>query len=62
MKVIEYYEDENTYYFVSELYSGGGLNLRLSQEKLLHENEAAEIMKQILSAIFYCHRNHIAHR
>lgn len=62
MKVIEFYEDENNFYLVSELYSGGELFQRVVQETSLNENEAAEIMKQIFSAVNYIHKHQIVHR
>ena len=62
MKILEFYEDDSYFYLVSELYTGGELFKRLVQETRLNENEAAEIMKQIFSAVSYCHNKKIVHR
>ena len=42
--------------------TGGELFERLSQEKTLKEDDAANVMKQLLSAIVYCHSSHVVHR
>lgn len=35
---------------------------KVSQEKTLTEEEAANIMKQLLSAVVYCHSKQVVHR
>lgn len=62
MKIIEFYEDDICFYLVSELYTGGELFRRVIQETSLNENEAAEIMRQIFSAVSYLHKNQVVHR
>ena len=62
IKIFEFYEDEAYFYIVSELCTGGELFDRIAYEARLSEPEAACIMKQIFSAVFYCHRNKIVHR
>ena len=48
---------------IQEYISGGDLFERIRNQKLgFEENTSAGIMKQILSAVFYCHRNGIVHR
>ncbi|CAD8185028.1 unnamed protein product [Paramecium octaurelia] len=62
IKIHEFYQDESFFYIVTELCTGGDLFDKLSQEGSLSEKKAAEIMKQILSAINYCHNEKIVHR
>ena len=62
MKVIEFYQDEKYFYIVSEFYNGGELFEKISSMKSFTEKQAAQTMKQILSAVNYCHQNKIVHR
>ena len=45
MKVYEYYQDENYFYIVSELCTGGELFDRIIAKKMFSENDAAIIME-----------------
>lgn len=45
-----------------ELCEGGDLFHRIKENKIFSEKKASEIMKQILSAIFYMHKKHVMHR
>ena len=62
LKVYEFYEDEKRYYLVSELCTGGELFDEITQKKFFTENDAAQIFKQVLGAIAYCHRMNVVHR
>ncbi len=64
MKVIEFFQDEQNFYIVSEYCNGGELFDKVSYMEGSDFNEkfAAETMKQILSAVNYCHQNNIVHR
>jgi len=62
MKVYEFYQDEKCLYIVSEYYTGGELFDKISSMSSFTEKWAASTMKQILSAINYCHLNKIVHR
>ena len=62
IKIFEFYEDEAFFYIVSELCTGGELFDRIAYETRLSEPDAAMIMKQVFSAVFYCHKNKIVHR
>jgi len=62
LKMYEMYEDKNKYYIISEYLEGGELFERIIQNDRFSEKDAAKIMKQILSAIAYCHKHHIVHR
>lgn len=62
MRIIEFYQDEAKMYIVTEFYEGGELLDRLAKKNQFTENQAAAIMKQIFSAVNYCHKNKIVHR
>ena len=62
IKVFEFYEDVKYFYIVTELCTGGELFDRIVDETYLSEKDAADIMRQLLSAIYYCHMQKIVHR
>ena len=55
------FEDKNKYYIVSEFLEGGELFDRIIENDHFSEQDAAKIMKQLLSAISYCHKHNIVH-
>ena len=66
IKLYEYYEDEKKIYLIMELCTGGELFDTIIQNTengiQFTEKEAANIFKQMMSAINYCHKNGIVHR
>ncbi|GAW79315.1 calcium-dependent protein kinase 4 [Plasmodium gonderi] len=62
MKLYEFFEDNNYYYLVSDVYSGGELFDEIISRKRFYEVDAARIIKQILSGITYMHKNNVVHR
>lgn len=62
MRIFELYQDDKHFYIVSELYTGGELFDKISEFKVFSEGQAAKTIRQILSAVFYCHQNKIVHR
>ena len=66
IKLYEVYENENNIYLIMELCTGGELFDRIvdntEKEIQFTEKQAAEIFKQMMSAINYCHKNGIVHR
>eukprot|EP01022_Parablepharisma_sp_SALTPOND_P019739 TRINITY_DN3411_c0_g1_i1.p1 TRINITY_DN3411_c0_g1~~TRINITY_DN3411_c0_g1_i1.p1 ORF type:complete len:545 (-),score=58.97 TRINITY_DN3411_c0_g1_i1:101-1735(-) len=58
----EYYQDELYYYLIMEYCPGGDLLSFLTKYKSIRERDAANFLRQLLSALDYCHRNHIVHR
>jgi len=62
MKIYEFFQDEHYFYIVSEYYNGGELFDKILSTNQFNEKWAAVTMKQILSAISYCHYNKIVHR
>lgn len=47
---------------VMEFASGGELYDYLSERKVLEEDEARRIFRQIAIAVYYCHKHRICHR
>jgi calcium-dependent protein kinase len=62
MKIYEYYMTDRHLYIVSEYLSGGELFDRVIQEKSFSEANAAEYIRQILSAVSYLHKHQVTHR
>lgn len=62
VKLYEVFQDAKKYYLVTELCTGGELFEKLSKDDLMDEAESAHIMKQLLSAIVYCHSKNVVHR
>ena len=62
MQIYEIFEDNLNVYIISEYCQGGELFEIITQKGYLSEREACIIMKQLMSAICYCHENRIVHR
>ena len=66
IKLYEYYEDEKKIYLIMELCTGGELFDKIIENtekgKQFTEKQAANIFKQMMSAVNYCHKNGIVHR
>jgi calcium-dependent protein kinase len=62
MKVHEFFEDTKYFYIVTDFYDGGELFDKISSMKYFTEKFAASTVRQILSAIAYCHSHKIVHR
>ena len=62
IKIFDYYTDNKNYYVVNELAAGGELYDQIVNLQFFTENNAAIIMKQLLSAVYYLHSNNIVHR
>ena len=75
IKLIELFQDDKNYYLITEFEfykfflfffprycSGGELFERLKKLNQFSEDMAANIMKQILSAVSYLHSQNIVHR
>jgi calcium-dependent protein kinase len=62
MQIFEFYEDKKNFYIITELCEGGELFDQIVEKGSFTENEAAWVMKQLLSAINYIHTNNIVHR
>ena len=62
IKVYEYFIDNKFYYVVTEIASGGELYDQIAKILYFNELDAAVIMQQLFSAIFYLHSRGIVHR
>jgi calcium-dependent protein kinase len=63
VKIYEFYQDKKNLYLIQEYIAGGDLFEKIKNSKGgFEENTAALIMKQVLSAVFYCHKNGVVHR
>jgi calcium-dependent protein kinase len=66
IKLYEVYENTKSIYLIMELCTGGELFDRIVENtesgKLFTEKQAANLFKQMMSAINYCHKNGIVHR
>ena len=59
IKLYETYEEDDQVHLVTEYCSGGELFDFIVKQDYLNEAQTAKIMKQILHAILYCHKNAI---
>ena len=55
LKYYECYMDDYNYYIVTEFCPGGELLSFIVKERGINDWQAAFIMKQVLSAVNYCH-------
>jgi len=62
MKIFEFFEDDNHFYVVGEVYRGGELFDEIVLRKKFTEADAKVIIRQILSGISYLHQLNISHR
>jgi len=61
VKMYEFLEDEKWIYIVTEICKGGELFDEILNRSKFDESDAAIVMKQLLSAINYCHSKKIVH-
>jgi calcium-dependent protein kinase len=62
LKIYEVFRDKCNVYFVTELLKGGELFDRIVKKGALSENQAANYMLQMVSAVVHMHSLHIVHR
>ncbi len=62
IKIFEYFNTQSKLYIISELCTGGELYGKIKNEKFLSEKVAAHVMKQVFSAVAFCHQNKVIHR
>ena len=58
----EYFEDNKYFYIITEICDGGELFDRIVEKSFYSEKDAAQVFKQILECLNYCHNKGIAHR
>ena len=61
-RLLEVYEEQDRLLLVMEKLNGPDLFDSLSQKSRYTEKDAKEVVRQILSALAYCHRNGVCHR
>lgn len=62
IKIYEYFNSNRNIFIVTELLTGGELFDQIIEQKMFSEVSAAKTMKEVLSAIQYCHEKKIVHR
>ena len=62
LQIFEFFNDSKNFYIVSEYCNGGELFEMILKSKSFSEKKAAAMMKQILTAVAYCHSEKIVHR
>jgi calcium-dependent protein kinase len=62
VRMYEFFEDDKRFYLIQEICKGGELFDEIIARGKFSEQDAAVIIKQILSCINYCHTNKIVHR
>jgi calcium-dependent protein kinase len=62
VRLFEVYQDPKRYFIVTEHCSGGELFDHIIKRPNYSERDAAVILKQVLSAVSYCHSMKIVHR
>ncbi len=62
VRFFEFFQDSTACYLVTEYCRGGDLLTKIATQRAFSEKMATLIMKQILSAVEYCHSNNIVHR
>lgn len=60
--IYEVFENREKMVLVMEFAAGGELYDYLSERKVLTEEEARRIFRQVSTAIYYCHKHKICHR
>jgi calcium-dependent protein kinase len=62
LKLYEVFEEKQYIYLVTECCEGGELFDEILSRGKFEEKDAANIIKQLLSAIAYCHNQRVCHR
>ncbi|XP_030758775.1 MAP kinase-interacting serine/threonine-protein kinase 1 [Sitophilus oryzae] len=62
IQLTEFFEDEERFYLVFEKVNGGPLLRRLQQHRYFSEAAAAEVIREVASALAFMHAKGIAHR
>lgn len=62
IKLFEIFDHKDFYYVVLEYCDGGELFMAIKKNLRFSEQDAANIMRQLLSAVNYMHKKSIAHR
>ncbi|XP_022254820.1 uncharacterized protein LOC106470502, partial [Limulus polyphemus] len=60
--IYEVFENKEKIVLVMQYASGGELYDYLSEKKVLSDNEARRLFRQVATAVYYCHKSKICHR
>ena len=61
MPIIDFFDEEDCYFIVMELMSGGDLFDRIGKKKSYSEADARDLVVKMLKAVAICHQKGIAH-
>jgi len=59
--IIDFFEEEQCYFIVMELMTGGDLFDRIGKKKSYNEKNARDLSYRMLEAVAICHRKNVAH-
>lgn len=62
LRIYESFEDDQNYYVVTEFCDGGELFEEIIEWGKFTEEDAAVLMKQVLTCVNYCHKRNFVHR
>ena len=62
VRLYEFYQDDLHIYLITEFIEGGELFDKITKVKIFSEQDAANVMRQLLQAVHYCHIRKIVHR
>ncbi|GKY99644.1 hypothetical protein MPSEU_000918400 [Mayamaea pseudoterrestris] len=62
LKIIDFFEEDDYYYFVTELMEGGDLFDRILTNQVYTEKDARDLARTLMEAVDVLHDNHITHR
>lgn len=62
VRIFECFQDDFNFHIVTEYCKEGDLIQYIIKEQGISEETAAYIMKQVLSAVAYCHERNVVHR
>lgn len=60
--MVDFYEEEEAFYIVMELMSGGNVYDRLAQRSHYSECDARNLIKRLLEAVETLHKKNIVHK
>eukprot|EP01084_Bolivina_argentea_P215596 366045_1 len=62
VQIVDFFEEKDYYFLVLELMKGGELFDRIVEKQVYNEKEARDVLRTLLTVIFYCHERGIVHR
>jgi len=62
LQTFEFFDDSKHYYIVTDVCNGGELIEEICDKGAMSEKKAAHLIKQVLSAVSFAHKNNIVHK